>query len=298
MEQSVAIGNARPNEVVEEARDEVRARLHAMWESVAGGWEAHAAFVEERGAVVTAALLDLAQPKPGERVLELACGAGGLGRAAAERVGPSGEVVLSDVSPAMTAIARKQAEARGLGNVRTRVLDLEQIDEPDGAYDVVLCREGLMLVPDPARAAREMRRVLVSGGRLAVAVWGPREQNPWLGIVFDAFSAELGVPMPPPGIPGPFSLDDAVTLAGVLSSAGLGEVEVGEAPTPYRASSIDEWWTRTAELAGPLAQRLAALPERAAQALVARASTAISPYATSTGLEIPGVSLVARAVRN
>ena len=98
--------------------------------------------------------------------------------------------------------------------MRTRELDLEQIDEPDGSYDVVLCREGLMLVPDPARAAREIARVLRPGGRVALAVWGPREQNPWLGVVFDAVSAQLGTPMPPPGIPGPFSLDDADGLAG------------------------------------------------------------------------------------
>jgi ubiquinone/menaquinone biosynthesis C-methylase UbiE len=95
-------------------------------------------------------------------------------------VAPGGEVVLSDVAAEMTAIAAARAEARGLGNVRTRQLDLERIDEPDGSYDVVLCREGLMLVPDPARAAGEIRRVLRPGGRAALAVWGPRERNPWL----------------------------------------------------------------------------------------------------------------------
>ena len=99
--------------------------------------------------------------------------------------------------------------------------------------------------------------------------------------------------MPPPGVPGPFSLDDADRLESVLAGAGLEGVEVREVPTPYRAASAEEWWSRTCDLAGPLAQRLAALPEPAARALQARAAAAISVYETPAGLEIPGVSLLA-----
>jgi enediyne biosynthesis protein CalE5 len=277
--------------------DELRAQLHRMWGSVAPGWAEHAAWADARGAPLTELMLDLARVAGGQRVLELACGPGGAGLAAAGRVGPDGEVVLSDVAAEMTAVARARAEELELANVAARVLDLEDIDEPDASYDAVLCREGLMLVPDPARAVREIRRVLRPGGRVAVAVWGPRDQNPWLGIVFDSVSAELGVPMPPPGIPGPFSLSDAGQLAELLSEAGLADVSVRAVPTPYRAASVEDWWTRTAALAGPLAQRLAALPEPAADALRARARDAVSAYATSSGLEIPGVSLIAAATR-
>ena len=139
---------------------ERRARLHEMWSAVAGGWAEHAAFVDGRGAGVTERLLDSTMPRAGERVLEFGCGPGGLGIAAAAHVGDSGEVVLSDVAPAMVAIAAARVDALGLRNVSTRVLDLEEIDEPDASYDVVVCREAIMLVGDPARAAREIRRVL------------------------------------------------------------------------------------------------------------------------------------------
>jgi SAM-dependent methyltransferase len=269
-----------------------------MWSSVARGWAEHAAFVDARGAAITARLLDLASPQQGERVLELACGSGGVGIAAAARVGAAGEVVLSDVAPSMTTIAAGRVEELGLTNVSTRVLDLEEIDEPDESFDVVVCREGIMLVVDPVRAAREIRRVLRPGGRVALSVWGPRARNPWLGVVFDSVSSELGTPMPPPGVPGPFSLDDADRLCRVLSDAELTGVEVGELPTPYRAASADEWWTRTCALAGPLAQRLAVLPEPAAQALSEVACRAIALYETPVGLEIPGVSLIAKASRD
>jgi SAM-dependent methyltransferase len=275
--------------------DELRGQLHRMWGAVAGGWAEHAVWADARGAAVAETMLELATPEPGERVLELACWPGGVGLAAAERVAPGGEVVLSDVAVEMTSIAAARAGALGLDNVSTRELDLEQIDEPDGSYDVVLCREGLMLVPDPARAVREIRRVLRLGGRLALAVWGPRERNPWLGVVFDSVSAHLGTPTPPPGIPGPFSLEDAGSLADLLRDAGLTGIGVREQPTPYHAASFEEWWTRTCALAGPLAQKLAALPEHASQALRARAREAISAYQTPTGLEIPGVSLIAAA---
>jgi ubiquinone/menaquinone biosynthesis C-methylase UbiE len=277
--------------------DELRERLRGMWAAVAGAWEEHADFVDARGVSVTEKMLELTQPQPGERVLELACGPGSVGLAAAARVAPGGEVVMSDVVAEMTAIASARAEALGLNNISTRVLDLERIEEPESAYDVVLCREGLMLVPDPALASREIRRVVRPGGRIALAVWGSRARNPWLGIVFDTVSAQLGAPMPPPGIPHPFSLGDPDKLAGLLSDAGLSEVAVDELPTPYHAASFEEWWERSASLAGPLAQKLASLPAAAALALRARAREAISAYITPTGLEFPGVSLLAAARR-
>jgi SAM-dependent methyltransferase len=204
---------------------------------------------------------------------------------------------MSDVAAPMTAIAAARAEALGLANVRTRVLDLERIDEPGEAYDVVLCREGLMFATEPGDAAREIRRVLRPGGRFALAVWGPRERNPWLGLVLDAVSHQRGRPVPPPGIPGPFALSDAGELEALLARAGLADVTVGELAVPLRAGSFDEWWRRTSALAGPLATILAALPDQAIQALRAWLREAARSFETPTGLEFPGVSLVAAGRR-
>jgi len=280
-----------------EAALELRKNLHGMWAAVAGGWGEHADYTDERAASITEKLLELSSPQPGERVLELACGPGGLGLAAAEQVLPGGEVVLSDVVAEMTAIAAKRAEARGLSNVSTEVLDLEQIDQPDDSYDVLLCREGLMFAVDPAQAAREIRRVLRPGGRVALAVWGPRDRNPWLGVVLDSVSAQLGAPIPPPGIPGPFALEDADELAALLTGAELADVAVAELLVPLTIASFDEWWARTTALAGPLAKMLESMHEDAVQELRARAQEAVKPYETPAGLEFPGVTLVASGRR-
>jgi len=275
----------------------MQGQLQDMWASVAPAWGEHAEYADTRGAAVTERLLQLSAPRPGERVLELACGPGGVGIAAARLVGPVGEVVLSDVAAEMTEIAAARAAALGLGNVRTLTLDLDDLAQPDQAYDVALCREGLMFARDPAHAVAEIRRVLRPGGRVALAVWGPRARNPWLGVVFDAVSAQLGQPVPPPGIPGPFALDDPDRLGQLLTGAGLADVAVGELATPLRDPSFDTWLTRTSALAGPLARRLAALPDPARQQLRARLQEAVHPYRTPAGLDFPGVSLLAAGRR-
>jgi ubiquinone/menaquinone biosynthesis C-methylase UbiE len=278
--------------------DEIRAGMHSMWGMVAPGWEHNADFVDSRSAGMTEAMLSFAKLNEGDRVLELACGPAGLGMAAAERVGPEGEVVLSDVAAEMTAIAAARARDRGLDNVSTVELDLERIDQPDDGYDAVLCREGIMLVLNPRAAAREINRVLKPGGRTAVSVWGPRERNPWLGAMLDAVGAQLGGTFPPPGMPGPFALDERDKLLAVLWDAGLVEVEVNEVETPWRGASFDQWWLVTSALAGPLAKILEAQPADAVEAIRSHAREALSEYESPNGLEIPGVTLVGSARRS
>jgi ubiquinone/menaquinone biosynthesis C-methylase UbiE len=277
--------------------DEIRAGMRNMWGMVAPGWERNADFVDTRSTKMTEAMLSAAEIRGGDRVLELACGPAGLGMEAAERVGSEGEVILSDVAPEMTAIAAARARDRGLDNVSTAELDLEDVDQPDDAFDAVLCREGIMLVLDPRAAVGEIKRVLKPGGRAAVSVWGPRERNPWLGAMLDAVGAQLGGTFPPPGMPGPFALDGRDKLLAVLRDAELVDVEVTEVETPWRGASFDQWWLVTSALAGPLATMLEAQSADAVEAIRSHAREALSEYETADGLEIPGVTLVGSARR-
>ena len=275
--------------------DQIRANVHAMWAGVASRWAEHADSLEERGTAINDRLFELAKLAEGDRVLELACGPGGTGLAAAERVGAAGEVVLSDVAASMVDIAAGRAKERGLTNVSTRTLDIEAIDEPDASYDVVLCREGFMFAVEPERAAAEIARVLRPGGRVAIAVWGARDHNPWLGLVFDAVTAETGMTVPPPGVPGPFALGDEGRLAAALTAGRLSDVAVDAVSSPLVVASFDAWWSRTSALAGPLAMLLANLPDEKKASLVEGLRASVDQYTSADGLTIPGVALVASA---
>jgi hypothetical protein len=129
-------------------------------------------------------------------------------------------------------------------------------------------------------------------------VWGPRADNPWLDVVLQAASAELGRPMPPPGMPGPFALSDWEDLSRLLNEAAFADVTVSGVPVPLHAASFDEWWTRTCDLTGPLAAILAGLEPAAAASLRSRAERAVASFTTSAGLSFGGVALIAGATRS
>ncbi len=276
--------------------EKVRRSVHDMWDSVAGSWGKNADVVDARAPELVRRMLETTQLAAGDRVLELACGPGGLGLAAARLAAP-GEVVVSDVAPQMVEVARERARTAGSTNVTFKVLDIEAIDEPDASFDVALCREGLMFAVDPARGAAEILRVLRPGGRAAIVVWGPRAENPWLGLPLDAVSAQIGRPVPSPGVPGPFSLDDAERFRTALTAGGFSDVSVERFSVPMLAPSFDAWWDRTTALAGPLARVVAAFPEDARVAVRDHARAAAQAYSDGDGVRFPGVALLASCRR-
>jgi SAM-dependent methyltransferase len=143
--------------------------------------------------------------------------------------------------------------------VSTAVFDQSDIASEDGRFDAVISRHGLMFAEDAVGTVREVVRVLRPGGRYAAMTWGPRNLNPWLGLVLDAVGEQFGMPFPPPNIRGPFSLDDAGLLRSVLQDGGLADVQVEAVETPMHAASLQAWWERIPKLAGPLAIALAAM---------------------------------------
>jgi len=246
--------------------------MSEMWNSVAPGWEANAEFVDSHLAVVTDRLLDAAGIDEGDDVLDLAAGPGGAGLAAAERVGPTGTVLLSDVAAEMVAVSARRAHS--YPQVRTAVFDESEIAAPEASFDAVISRHGLMFVEDAAAAVGEGVRVLRPGGRYAAMTWGTKVENPWLGLILDAVGEQFGVPFPPPNVRGPFSLGEPGVLARALSDGGLLDVGVEAFQAPMHAGSLEAWWERVPQLAGPLALALAGMEPAVRFAIAKRALAA------------------------
>jgi ubiquinone/menaquinone biosynthesis C-methylase UbiE len=168
-------------------------------------------------------LVERAAPRPGERVLDLACGTGIVTRRLVPAVGPTGRVVGVDLSPDMLAVARGVPLPDGAA-VEWRQADAVDLDLPAASFDLVTCQQGFQFFPDRAAAALQVRRVLVDGGRLVMSAWRGPEEHPLLDASTAAVARHLDVP--PHALGTPFSFGDADELVRMLDDAGFAEIEV------------------------------------------------------------------------
>jgi SAM-dependent methyltransferase len=261
-----------------------KADLRTEWRDAAPGWRAWLEVLEaaDGGQAVSRSLVQLAGIGPGDAVLDVAAGYGEPGLTAARAVAPGGHVVCTDISGEMLAVGGERAAAAGLDNLEFLEGDAEELAFEEASFDAVLSRQGLQFLPDVAGVLARLGSLLKPGGRLAAAVWGPPQAVQFAASV-PVIRAELQLPPPPAGIPGPFALADTDQLVGLVKAAGFTDVTAGTVTAVYRTDSpeLATRWLR--DVAPPISALVDAQPPEVQERVWAKVTQAWAPFTTADG---------------
>ncbi len=234
------------------------------WGGAAESWRKNHQQLQEVAAPVTRRMLEMAGVSTGQRVLDIACGSGEPSLPAARAVGSAGFVLATDMAPEMLDVARDNARAQGITNIEFRLVDGEELDVPPASFDAVTCRWGVMFMPEPVRCLKQAYDALKPGGRIAVAVWGPPDRNPFLALPMGiARKYYQGPPLPDAMAPGGvFSFADRSRLQFVFEQAGFQDIQIDDMELPMSVfASGQEFWDYAREFIAPLRRILDNMPQ-------------------------------------
>ncbi|WP_331233166.1 class I SAM-dependent methyltransferase [Natronorarus salvus] len=238
-------------------------------------------------------LLDVAEVREGDRVLDVACGTGIVARRAASRVGESGTVTGIDINEGMLAVAERAAEAQP--PIEWRQGDATDFPFSDEGFTVVCCQQALQFFDDPAGALAEMRRVLETDGRAALSVWRPLEYQPGYVVLAEALGRYVGEEAEAM-MRSPFPAWDGDELRRLARDVGFGEVSIAVEVGSVRYPSIEEFVRREAA-SSPLAEPIAAVGRGVRADLLREVKDGLDGYTDDDGVVSPMESYVLAARR-
>ena len=235
-------------------------------------------------------VLDTADLQPGDDVIDVACGTGMVTLSAAAKVAPGGRILATDLAPKMTAEVRRRATSCGLDNVDVECCGAEDL-RTDAEFDVATCSLGLMYVPSPMDAARELHRVVRPGGRTVVSVWGERRNCGWAAIfpIVDARVSSDVCPMF-------FALGAPGALGALLGRAGFVDVVEARLTVELPYASADDA-LGAAFMGGPVALATSRFDDDTRRAAYREYLASIADHADGSGYRVPGEFVVASARR-
>jgi ubiquinone/menaquinone biosynthesis C-methylase UbiE len=228
-------------------------------------------------------LVKLAAPSPGERILDVACGTGIVARLAAQRVGPVGKVVGLDLNAGMLKVARSASTS--MENIEWREGNATALPLLDKTFDLVLCQQGLQFFPDRLASSKEMYRVLVPNGRLALSVWSSVNNCPGFQSLAEALGNHIGSEAAA-FMQSPFSLARESELRSLVEEAGFHDVKIRPATKRLTFPSPEEFVKRYVA-ASPLASIVARAENKSQQALLDNVRNALQPYVKPDGFAFP-----------
>lgn len=235
-------------------------------------------------------LLERCHTDDGSRVLDVACGTGIVARRAAPRVGAAGRVVGVDLNEAMLAVARTSSADSGQ-SIDWQQADATDLPFPEESFDVACCQQALQFVADPAAALREMHRVLVPDGSLAVSVWRPLDCHSTYAVMADALDRHVGATAGAT-MRSPFPDWDRSTLRTLVGDAGFRDVELSIEIGSMRYPSVEEFLRREAA-SSPLADRVREVESAVRSSLLADLTDSLAGYTDDRGVVFPMEAVVA-----
>jgi len=255
------------------------------WDSVAVGWQKWWKTFEKDAQNLSNHLVELAKINSSSKVLDIATGIGEPSITAAKKVGRgNGHVLATDISPQMLSIARQRAASLGLQDViEFKEGDAETISLPASEFDAVLCRWGLMFLPDLRNGLLNIYGSLVNGGYIAAAVWASPDKVPFLSVSMNTVVKETGKPMPPSGTPGPFKLADQGIITGALSECGFKDIAVERFNIIFTFSSAEEYTQFNQAIAAPINAMLADQTQERKKEIWDAVTESASRYVDDTG---------------
>ena len=266
--------------------DESKAQQRKMWDNAAAGWQNWWETFERGAQNVSDKLVELAEIKSGDKVLDIATGIGEPAVTAARKVMPNGRVLAIDISPQMLAIAKTRAKSLGLDSVMEfRETDGEKLDLPGSTakFDAVLSRFGLMFFPDLRAPLVKIRHLLVTNGRLSAAVWSAPSKVPLSELAFATVRKQLNIPDPQPGAPGPYALADIKTLKQFFSEAGFNDIKIDTFQTTFEFDSPASYTRAHQQTNAPINTMLAKYTDEVKNRIWDSITEAVWQYADSHG---------------
>jgi SAM-dependent methyltransferase len=260
----------------------LKGQQKAAWDDSAEGWKRWWPTFERAAQAVNDRLVELAGVRAGGRVLDIATGSGEPALTAARAVGQSGRVVAVDMSPGMLAVARERIEAAGLTNVELVESDAESLSLEPHSFDAVVCRWGLMFMPDLDGVIRGLHRALKPDGRFATAVWSVADKVPFCGIARDSIRRITGI-APAPNALDPTRLADTSILQRALSGAGFRDVTIERLIVTFEFPSPDAFADFRGQIGGTRAM-LAKMPADVARQVRDAVSASAREYAVAGGM--------------
>ena len=253
------------------------------WDSVAAGWQKWWQTVEKSAQKVSDRLIELAEIKPGQRVLDIATGIGEPAITAARIVGKMGQVTATDISAKMLSLARQRAISLGMQEViEFKEGDIETIDLTPSSFDAVLCRWGLMFLPDLNAGLFNIYRSLIEGGHFASAVWASPGRDTLSATTMNIVIKETNSKPPAPGTPGPFSLSDENNLKNSFITSGFKDLTTERMIVSFDFDSPDDFTDFITETAGPLQKMLVDQGMQRKKDILRAITVAATNYADNT----------------